>query len=81
MTSLEWQEVSGFESLDDYLRFKHWIEQQISDGKAHEVVVSKPYLDANTFHELWIQNQESQQVWRLIEPDAPFEGLFELVNI
>ena len=74
-----WEEIDGFQSLGEFNGFVAWINEQVATGKAKELLVKSPYMDATTFEEKWFAHLESGQVWRLVWPDGPFTGLFEPV--
>lgn len=42
-----------------------------------EVKVRAPYLDASSFTEKWFKHIESDDVWRLVWPDALLEGFLK----
>ena len=79
MKACPWEEIRGFQSPGEFNRFVGWITEQAKLGTVEEVPISSPYAGA-TFQEKWFRHKESGKVWRLVWPDAPFTGVFELVD-
>ena len=78
MTStIEWEPIQGFQSRLEYERFVRWIEGLIADGRVAEVPVGRRYADATTVAERSVQRADGGEPWRIVEPDAPFRGVFE----
>ncbi len=77
MTSY-WERIDGFRSPGEVLRFQSWIAAQVVSGMAIKVPVSAPYIGGG-FDEEWYQHLDSGEIWRLVKPDFPFTGLFQLV--
>lgn len=50
-------------------------------GEAGEVNVDPNYGRAMIYGGRWISNTETGEVWRLVEPQEPFMGLWEPVLI
>lgn len=44
-----------------------------------EVPVEKPYSGSSLIEQKWFRHVLSGQVWRLVYPDPPLEGVFEPV--
>jgi hypothetical protein len=74
-----WGEIDGFNSPMEFERFESWLSGQIAMGAAVEVAVVRPY-SGNTLNERWFRNETSREIWRLVDPEPPFYGLFEKVN-
>jgi len=75
-----WEFIDDFHGINEFERFEQWLKEQSAIGEAVEVSVTRPYLDASTFHEKWYCHVASGEVWRLVWPDGPFTGLFERVT-
>ena len=45
-----------------------------------EVPVEVRYSNAGLLKERWYRNTETGEVWRLVEPDYPFQGVWERVG-
>jgi len=80
MTQCEWEKIDNFRGIGEFNRFVVWINQQVQSGLAKEVPVKEPYVGASTLNEKWFVHTNSGQLWRLVWPDPPFVGLFELVD-
>ena len=74
-----WAPVDGFESFADYERLRGLINDQIKAGIADERRVGKRYSGLETLDERWYRCKVTSQIWRLIAPDPPFQGIFEKV--
>ena len=74
-----WQAVDGFGSFADYERVRGSINEQVETGQADERRVGKPYSGLETLDERWYRCKANGQIWRLIAPDPPFQGIFERV--
>jgi hypothetical protein len=78
MNTCPWEKISDFQSLSEFNRFVEWMADQTKSGAAEEIPVEKTYLGGNTFREKWFRHIASGQIWRVVWPDAPFKGIFEL---
>lgn len=75
----EWDEIHGFLSPGEFERFRQWIAEAQAEGVLTEVPVSEPYSGSPLFDERWYRST-SGTVWRVVEPDPPFRGVFERVK-
>lgn len=80
MTVSDWEPIDEFRSLAEFNRFVVWMGQQVAAGFSMEMPVAQPYLGATTFEEKWFRFSTTGAIWRLVFPDPPFTGLFELVS-
>ncbi|ALK95000.1 hypothetical protein AB595_00680 [Massilia sp. WF1] len=76
-----WEQVDGFVSLAEFRSFERWMLGQVSGGLARQVPVADPYRhdgrDAGLIPaEVWYLHLQSREVWRLVWPEPPFDGLF-----
>ncbi len=76
----QWEEIHGFDSPGEYKSFVSWIESHLKEKKITEVNVEKPYDGSSLFRERWLFCAECGKIWRLVEYDFPFKGLFEKVE-
>ena len=67
------EEIDDFQSLNEFLRFEKWINEELLLGAATEVAVQDPYAGVN-FRERWFEFKSIGQKWRLVYPDGPFKG-------
>ena len=74
----DWEEIHGFRSPGEFRRFERWIREALRDGSAVEIPVKRPYAGP-VFEERWFR-AASGRIWRLVSPDAPFPGVFEVVG-
>jgi hypothetical protein len=66
-----------FHGWNDYDEFA----QALKDNPLFvPVTVTKPYSNVGLV-EQWYQCMACQSVWRLVEPDPPFNGLWEKVEV
>ena len=70
--------VERFDSDTEYERFSDWIAEQITSGLAKEERVKKRYSGID-WDEHWYRCLANGQMWRLVAPDPPFNGVFEPV--
>ena len=76
-----WDEIHGFQSLDEYRRFVHYIEGQVQAGHLKEVLSEPEYQKGQIFGGRWFQDIDSGKTWRLGPPDFPFRGIWEPVDV
>ena len=75
-----WEEIHGFTSPSEYTRFVKYIEQQVADLQAEEIIPNPNYGKGEIYGGRWFRHVNCLQVWRLVEPDYPFKGLWEPVE-
>lgn len=80
MKTTSWENVLNFQTSGEFNRFVDWLQDQRDAGLAQEVPVLNVYVGATTFQEKWFINRATGQTWRLVWPDPPFTGIFELVE-
>jgi hypothetical protein len=80
MITCSWEEIDGFASHSEFVRFCDWMNDAITAGKASKVSVRKRYQGIESFTEEWFEHIASSTIWRLVHPDGPFRGLFEQVD-
>lgn len=79
MNKCPWEKINGFQSPREFERFKQWISEQVDLEKAQEISVNSK-LKGPYWHQRWFKHNQSGIVWRLVEPEPPFTGVFEPVN-
>lgn len=79
MSDCEWVEIHGFRGWPEFDKFTVWADEQVKAGVAIEVPVEKFYSGSSIIEQKWLRHVLSGQVWRLVWPDPPFEGVFEPV--
>lgn len=75
-----WEEIHGFSSPNEYDRFIKYIEAQVGQGQAEEILPDPCYAAGEIYGGRWFKDRYSDQVWRLVAPDFPFKGLWEPVK-
>jgi hypothetical protein len=73
----EWDEIGGFQAPSEYDRFVKWIEEQVKGGTVREIKVEQRY---GGFRERWFRCGGCEKIWRLVDHDFPFKGLFAVVK-
>lgn len=73
MKNLTTEHLSGFKSWSDYEELLRLIETNSS--KFDAIPVGSKFSDVG-FIERWYRDRESRRIWRLVEPDPPFSGLW-----
>jgi hypothetical protein len=78
--SCPWEEVDGFVSLVEFRSFERWMTGQVSGGLARQVPVDHPYRHEElVLVEVWYVHLMSREVWRLVWPEPPFNGIFKKI--
>jgi hypothetical protein len=76
---LDWDEIHSFGTPGEFRRFERWIKECLDEGVLAEIPVAERYCGATVFQERWFKEVSSGRVWRLVNPDPPFRGVFEKV--
>jgi hypothetical protein len=71
----EWEEIHGFTSPGEFIRFEHWLRDAVDEGALVEVEVGERYNRSTIFEERWFKTPAGR-VWRIVAPDFPFTGVF-----
>jgi hypothetical protein len=79
MITPEWEEINGFQSPGEYLRFVIYINNLVSNGCVEEIEMDQSYQNRMVYGGRWFKNIISNEIWRLVPPDFPFRGLWEPV--
>ncbi len=79
MPGVDWFEIHGFSTLDEYQRFLRYLADQIEAGLVSEVEADPSYVRGCICGGRWFVYHETGEKWRLVEPDIPFTGLWEPV--
>ena len=74
-----WQAIDRFPGWAEFDLFQSWLDSAVQEGRAAWVPVQQPWSNVAAFPERWIRNNADGAVWRLVEPDPPFAGLFKRV--
>jgi hypothetical protein len=74
-----WEEIHGFVSPGEYVRFVSYLEEQVASGVAREYPADPLYGKGMIYGGRWFQDTETGAIWRLLPPDPPFRGLWEPV--
>ena len=71
-------EQCGFKNAEDFYNFKKNIE---NDSQFVSVLVdSSSHFYKLGFSEYWYMHLKNKAIWRLVEPDPPFNGIWERVK-
>jgi hypothetical protein len=76
---LVWEEIHGFSSPGEFRRFVQYIEEQAKSDVAREIPADPLYAKGMIYGGRRFQDVETGAIWRLVEPDPPFRGLWEPV--
>jgi hypothetical protein len=71
------REAGNFASWDDFDAFVAIVKR--TEGLT-QVPVQIPYSNVGLV-ETWYRCNTCQNIWRLVEPDPPFKGLWERVSL
>lgn len=80
MNSHSWEEIHGFSSPSEYIRFVKYVEQLVSAGQVEEVKAESDYGGGGIYGGRWFKEKATGEIWRLVPPDFPFKGLWEPVK-
>lgn len=75
-----WEEIHGFQSVGEFNRFVHYIENQVDIGDIEEIKPDPGYNEGEIYGGRWFKDIETGEIWRLLPPDIPFKGLWEPVK-
>jgi hypothetical protein len=73
MSDCNWEVIEGFSSPREYERFSAWIIEQVKSGITEQTPVQDRYAGPG-FEEKWFKCIVSNETWRLVSPQAPFQG-------
>lgn len=81
MTGCEWEPIHGFNSPAEYRRFCTWLELQIQSKLVEEIPIDQAKSKmAFGFDEKWFKCLSTGDVWSRVAPEAPFRGLWDVVE-
>ena len=81
MNNCNWEEIHGFETPGEFQRFCAWLQAQIQLGTVEEVELNKVDLSLPFGAEAkYFKCIASGKIWRRVNPDFPFRGLWEAVD-
>jgi hypothetical protein len=72
------REIQRFDSPQHFSDFYRSIEDAVKNKELTAVPVEQPYASV-MFEERWYRTATGQ-VWRLVNPDFPFKGVFEQIK-
>lgn len=75
-------EIDGFESINEFERFMHYINDEIINKELIEIPAKTAYFPNSDLskNERWFIDTTDDIIWRLVPPDFPFEGFFKRVD-
>jgi len=74
------EEIHGFASPGEFDRFIRYIEDQANMGLVQEVKPDLSCHKGEIYGGRWFKDINTNETWRLVEPDFPFKGLWEKVD-
>lgn len=80
MTNTMFEDIHGFISPGEYKRFLEYIEKQCYANILKEIPVDTAYGRGEICGGRWFEELTTGYIWRLLEPDPPFYGLWERVE-
>lgn len=69
----------GFSQQSEYDRYVVWIGQQVAAGNLVEVPPDPDYKPDTLSGGRWYREEATGVTWRLLDPDYPFCGRWEMV--
>ena len=79
MGNCGWESIPAFDSLNHYKQFLRSMESAVASTAARAVAVDPKAGWGSAWKERWYRCEADGRVWRLVAPDPPFPGVFELV--
>jgi len=76
INACSWEEIPGFTSMSEYKRFCIWLEEQIRDELIEKIPVNEMHNNATDLKEYLYRCKETGEIWRLVEPNFPFRGVW-----
>lgn len=70
MENCPWEEILGFVNHYEFNSFVKWLDTQIRDELAEEMLIT-PLFEKDGFNEKGFIHKKSQSIWRLIWSDGP----------
>ena len=77
---MSWEPILGFASPGEFARLEEWLAERVSGGQAEPVEVGAHLDGVTSQRERWYRDLETQETWRLVDPDPPSRGLFDRVD-
>jgi hypothetical protein len=78
-----WEAIDRFRNPVEFRSFERWIAGQVSAGMARQVPVEHAYAGHAApqadIVEVWYMHVSSREVWRLVWPEPPFDGVFQRI--
>ncbi len=76
-----WNRIAAFACERDFFEFSRRVNSAVAEGRARPVETDPNYGRAMIYGGRWISCERTGEVWRLVEPQPPFMGLWEPVLI
>jgi hypothetical protein len=80
MNGCNWEPIHGFQGPGEVQRFLEWLAPQLARADVEELPVAQHYAGTEVLRERWFRCVKDGTIWRLVEPDFPFRGVFEPVS-
>ncbi len=80
-TKSHWEGIEAFSGLSDYNGFCEFMKKQIDARIAEGISYDPNYGRGEVYGGRWFREIEGGEIWRLIEPDGPWGGTFERVEL
>ena len=74
---IDLEEINEFFSIAEFERFQKYLDELVNSEEFEEIQVQKPFAG---FPEQWYKCKACSHIWRLVHPDFPFKGLWEIVK-
>jgi len=79
MMSETWQKIKPFATPAQHRAVREFLDREVREGRAEYIPVLERFNNA-TFDERWVRRLDDGEVWRIVDPDYPFQGAFEPVH-
>ena len=77
--AFRWERIAGFVDVKAFYSYQRCVDEAVAAGAAKEVEVDSNYGRAMIYGGRWFEDPLTGEVWRLVEPQPPFMGLWERV--
>ena len=77
---MQLEKIADFRSPGEFQRFTDFLDGGVKSGLLEEIPPDPNYHAGEIYGGRWFRRKDDGSVWRLIPPDPPFTGLFEMVR-
>jgi len=75
------EEIRAFRSPGEFKSFVEYLDRKVQKGIAAEIPPDPTYSKGQLRGGRWFECIKDKTIWRLLKPDFPFKGLWEVVEL